>query len=358
MSDKLIFDDTSKKEVQYDGYEELVSQAGEYSSYLPTEEEMAEQKLRSDMIQTFERDVDGEKEKYNGVKTLSYDDNKTPQVPQTPAELETLAKKMEAENAKLNEPLSIDDRGFWDKVTGEEKPEDMGMLDRANEYRKERYKDSVIDVMLEQGQITEEQAEAAKAGDDTAIEDLDKILDTIIESDNFPYLVRGADLTCNYGSHSRKLNLPKDHAVYITGEPLIHKLDCLPGDDKNITTFGVCDSPAADKYKPQPTVMLVQHYTDADGKAQTRNVKGPVCIPQIVGTWQNVFDEMRIVDNGMKAPLDKTKDMNDKNTGYSATTTNSFLVCRCQGCITPSTSGQKPPEEPMTSDGETGNAEY
>ena len=57
-----------------------------------------------------------------------------------------------------------------------------------------------------------------------------------------PYLVMGARLYCSCGSHSRRLNLPVDHGVYIRGLPMIHEEDCLVGDGKNITTFGVCCS--------------------------------------------------------------------------------------------------------------------
>ena len=66
------------------------------------------------------------------------------------------------------------------------------------------------------------------------------------------YAVRDAKLRCTKDIHIRKLNLPKDHGIYITGEPMVHKLDCVPGDDENITTFGVCESPDIYLLKPRP----------------------------------------------------------------------------------------------------------
>ena len=56
------------------------------------------------------------------------------------------------------------------------------------------------------------------------------------------YLVRGALLHCRCGSYARRLNLSKDHAIYMTEHPVIHELNCICGEGENITPFGVCRS--------------------------------------------------------------------------------------------------------------------
>ena len=62
------------------------------------------------------------------------------------------------------------------------------------------------------------------------------------EEVQFPYLVRGAELYCNCGTHKRRLNLPICHGVYTNGKPMMHEEDCEVGDDKNIPSFGICQS--------------------------------------------------------------------------------------------------------------------
>ena len=49
------------------------------------------------------------------------------------------------------------------------------------------------------------------------------------------YLVRGATLECRMGSVPRKLNLLQDHGVYITDKPVVHRLNCDPGEGMNIS---------------------------------------------------------------------------------------------------------------------------
>jgi hypothetical protein len=161
------------------------------------------------------------------------------------------------------------------------------------------------------------------------------------------YLVRGAKLHCDQGSHIRKLNMPLGHGVYITREPTIHQLDCVPGDAHNISSFGVCNSPGIEALSPAPpTVTLELVAYDITGKAvesdeDLGNIKGTACTPQIAGgKWQNTYDPTRIVDNGTHDPSDKLKDNQDPTKGYPSATTDSFLVCACGGIITPITSGQ------------------
>jgi len=160
------------------------------------------------------------------------------------------------------------------------------------------------------------------------------------------YLVRGARLRCTYGTHSRKLNLPLCHGVYITGSPMIHEKDCIPGDDKNIASFGVCQSPAASSRSPKPPRVLLQlpeydDYGNPIADSNAGNIRGLACMPMIAGEkWLDTWNETRITDNGTHDPADKHKDNQDPDKGYPAVTTDSFLVCTCGGVISPITSGQ------------------
>ena len=65
-------------------------------------------------------------------------------------------------------------------------------------------------------------------------------------SENY-YLTRGARLKCSEGTHTRRLNIPKDHGLRIIaadqydGHPYVTCQDCEVGDDKNICYFGICN---------------------------------------------------------------------------------------------------------------------
>ncbi|MCL1924629.1 MAG: DUF4280 domain-containing protein [Defluviitaleaceae bacterium] len=151
------------------------------------------------------------------------------------------------------------------------------------------------------------------------------------------YLVRGADLFCTYGSHTRKLNLPKCHGVYITDAPVIHELDCVP--IENISSFGVCSAAGITNVNPTPPNVLLEKtiYNEYGEAVGTENVRGRACTPQIASTWLNTYDDTRIVDNGRHNPSDR---LQDEPEGYPAVTTESFIVCACGGIIQPITSGQ------------------
>jgi len=190
--------------------------------------------------------------------------------------------------------------------------------------------------LAEREQAREEAAQALRDDEDEEFGEDDELF--------FPeeYLVRGADLFCTYGSHTRKLNLPKCHGVYITDAPVIHKLDCIPGDAHNIASFGVCDSPAIRDVRPKPPRVLLEKtiYNEDGEPVGTQNIRGRACTPQIASTWLQTYDETRIVDNGTHNPSDKLKDNEDSTKGYPAVTTESFLICACGGIIQPFTSGQ------------------
>lgn len=147
---------------------------------------------------------------------------------------------------------------------------------------------------------------------------------------SFEYLVRGAALGCQFGSHRRYLNLPRCHGVYVRGKPLIHERDCLVGDDKNIPTFGVCQCPG----NPSGASITA---TRQDAKTkETISATGKPCKPAIIKYWRATSPQLQIGDNlgdGEEAAL-------VAGAHYPAATMNSFLICRYGGIIRPFSSGQ------------------
>lgn len=168
------------------------------------------------------------------------------------------------------------------------------------------------------------------------------------ENGKLEYLVRGALLRCRHGTHTRRLNLPKCHGVYITTHPVIHEANQVSGrgpEWDNIPFFGVCKAPVP------PVVEEVAYTKDRPrdengcpcGEAPEGIEKGWKCQPEIVGLWKAVYPKTRIVDNGDLDSHDRglvaTEGQLPK--GYSAVTTLSFLVCRYGGLIEPYNSGQE-----------------
>jgi hypothetical protein len=150
------------------------------------------------------------------------------------------------------------------------------------------------------------------------------------DAEQFPYLVRGATLRCDCGSHARKLNLPLCHAVYVDGAPAVHERDCSVGDAGNIPTFGVCNAAAIER--TNTTEILLK---SEDGAS---NIKGRPCTPVIVGgKWLNAHHHTLIADNCPGAKYISP----ENRIYYPALTTDSFLVCGYSGLIEPVTSGQE-----------------
>ena len=114
------------------------------------------------------------------------------------------------------------------------------------------------------------------------------------------FLVKGAELKCNWCQNKVKLELPVSHGEYIgkgTDHPLVNMMDCVPV--QNIPSFGAaCQNPA---YKSLPTP--------------------PPCVPAVIPPWQNPHMDATV--SGLKAITDK-----------------SFLVCALGGLIEPQNSGQ------------------
>ena len=148
------------------------------------------------------------------------------------------------------------------------------------------------------------------------------------------YVVRGAVMRCRCGTHQRKLNLPLSHGAYYDEHPLIHALDCRSGDDQNIPTLGICKTGTIGKYVPNLADITLQkevldEYGLATGKTKGA-LKGPPCIPKIIGAWMSTHPETEIVAN------DSSIDVR-----YEAVVLHSFLTCKYGGMIEFRTSGQE-----------------
>lgn len=167
------------------------------------------------------------------------------------------------------------------------------------------------------------------------------------------YLVRGALLRCRHGSHARRLNLLKDHAVYVRGCPMIHEFNCETADERNISWFGVCKSPCP------PTTDLIclkkDPPRDASGNPVGEaggTVDGRKCEPFIVSyQWKDTYPKTRIIDNGDLNPRDRAAaEADGSGQGEASVTTLSFLVCNWGGLIEPYTSGQELAEQEAEGD--------
>lgn len=141
---------------------------------------------------------------------------------------------------------------------------------------------------------------------------------------NPAYLVRGAELMCSQGSNKRMMNLSPCHGVYIKAHAVVHELDCIQGEEENITWFGVC-TPGEELETEQ--IQLIGD----DGK----KCHGKKCKPHILGTWMESYDQTKIVDNGNKLPKE-----DGEIEGCNTLTMDSFLVCKHGGIIMPINSGQ------------------
>ncbi len=169
------------------------------------------------------------------------------------------------------------------------------------------------------------------------------------------YLVRGALLHCRCGSYARRLNLSKDHAIYMTEHPVIHELNCICGEGENITPFGVCKSSTPPETEIITCAKDVPRGPNGEpiGPAPGGVDIGKKCSPVIVGMkWKNSYGKSRIVDNGEHNPSDRAISSSGKRTpkGEAAVTTVSFLVCQFGGLIEPYTSGQEYDDSNLTQD--------
>lgn len=145
-----------------------------------------------------------------------------------------------------------------------------------------------------------------------------------VNKENPAYLVRGAELVCSQGTNKRMMNLNKCHGVYIKEHAVVHELDCIQGDEENITWFGVCNP--GEGLETDDIELIGDNGEKCHGKK---------CKPYLIGTWYESFEGTRIVDNG-----DKKQEDGEEPEGCNTITTDSFLVCKYGGIIMPVNSGQ------------------
>ena len=122
------------------------------------------------------------------------------------------------------------------------------------------------------------------------------------------YIVRGAKMVCDKGTHPRKINLPNSHGSYANEKPMMNKKDNVV--NKNISYFGICtgDCPSSDD------IYLITE----DG----RTVNGKKCQVTILKEWLKTKEDTLVK-------------------GEDALTTDSFLVCKYGGKITFISNGQE-----------------
>ena len=167
--------------------------------------------------------------------------------------------------------------------------------------------------------VEDQQADDPPAPSEKEEEILEKMAEYQAEYDrqNPAYVVRGALLHCQYGSHNRRLNFPLCHGVYTLKKPIMFKKDCVV--EKNIPSFGVCSSP---ENHTGGSVSYVKE-PSADGESGG-TVTGTPCVPVIVNVWDDTHDDTHIGKEG-----------------EPALTTRSFLVCKYNGLIEIVRSGQE-----------------
>lgn len=199
---------------------------------------------------------------------------------------------------------------------------------------------SELDSLINIENFGEQLDENTTADDEKTTAEMESEIES--QTDILEYVVRGALLKCEYGSHCRKLNLPKCHGVKIMGHPVMNDGDILAGlgDDSdkniiNIPSFGICDSPNKGKIGEGTIDLKKDKPRDPKtgeiiGEAQDGIITGKRCKPEFIDNWQQSYS--------------KTKIGNSEN---YAITTNSFLVCKYGGTITILNSGQQnePSEE-------------
>lgn len=149
--------------------------------------------------------------------------------------------------------------------------------------------------------------------------------------ENTKYLVRGAVLRCTYGTHPRKLNIPKSHGTFIednekafaTKDDSIGEFDSMTvseiqGDPKesntpiekcNIRMFGICSSPN----NPSNDTNVKFASYDNNGN-EIAPACGKQCYVKINGKWDKFNKTVFIKDS-------------------EAITADSVLLCKFGGVI-------------------------
>lgn len=135
------------------------------------------------------------------------------------------------------------------------------------------------------------------------------------------YLVRGALLQCDCGTHPRRLNLPACHGFYTQEHPVIQEEDCKV--EININYFGICTAATPPAEAEQ---VILEAFTPPGG-TKGPDIQGSKCSPTILGTWRGTKKDTILGNES------------------AAVTTDSFLICQNGGIISPLTSGQEYEDE-------------
>jgi len=162
-----------------------------------------------------------------------------------------------------------------------------------------------------------------------------------IENGNYPALVRGCRLFCEYGSHSRQLEMPYSHGVSLKKLALAYALDSKDdsfGEDMNIPVFGVCSSTMHEQFN---NTFLIGGLINTFNRTKITlekeggggNVRGFACQVSITDEWINPYTQIQVATNeSYQGDLDARE--------YSPViTAGSFLVCRYGGMIIPISTG-------------------
>lgn len=192
---------------------------------------------------------------------------------------------------------------------------------------------------MEDDKRISEMENAMNASANAEKEDIIKELETALKekaSQQPEYLVRGASLRCNFGSHMRYLDMFETHGVYLEDKPVMYKKDCTVGE--NIMPFGICSSPTCTLTERESFFAGAE--TDQDGNyiqsPDDRVISGIVCKPEIIGEgWENCKNETKIAKNATPGAASP-----EGFDCYEAITTASYLLCRHGGLIFPLNSGQ------------------
>lgn len=123
------------------------------------------------------------------------------------------------------------------------------------------------------------------------------------------YIVRGAKMKCDKGTHARKINLPVSHGSYVGEKPMMNKTDRK---EDNISYFGICHGECPSSGE---NIYLISE----DGR---KIDCGKKCCVKILKDWENAKKDTLVE-------------------GEAALTTDSVLMCKYGGKIKFETNGQE-----------------
>lgn len=115
----------------------------------------------------------------------------------------------------------------------------------------------------------------------------------------YPYVVRGAKISCTFGTHFRKLDMPLTHGVFIGDKPMLNERDCRVGKNYNIAPFGIClsarnrqqqiDIHEADPEELRPIAKVGDAWVVPD-----LPLEGRKCVPVLGSKWANAHEDVLI----------------------------------------------------------------